>query len=119
MTVAFTGPMESEYTVEGALAFENDVLTIEYEKERWWGKPDLEQISIAIDDIDYAEYQKSIWGSKIRLRMLHFENARMLPWRDGLTVDFAVARPERERAILLVEQIESAIDKQEEQPKCD
>ncbi len=115
MTVSFTGPLESEHTVEGALAFENNVLAIEYEKERWFGKPYLEQIRIAIDDIDYVEYHKSIWGSKIRLRMLHFENARMLPWRDGLTVDFVVAKRERERAIALVEQIEAAIDAQEDQ----
>ena len=113
MTVVFRGPADSEVEVEGVVAFEDNCLNIEFEREHWFRKPELMQISIPVDDIDFAEYRKGFIGAKVRVRMLYLDKIKEITWRKGLNVDFVVSRSEREHAEDLVDLIEDEIERRE------
>lgn len=113
MSVEFRSPATSEHMIKGVLAFEGDQLSIEYEKDRWFGGTDLVTFEIPVDDIDYAEFRSGLFGAKVKIRALTLQATSKLPWSKSLTVEFAIPRGEREQAMELVEQIEAMIERQE------
>ena len=117
MTVEFRAPADYDHELKGVIALHGDKLFIEFERSRWFRRPEIVEVTVPLDDIDYAEYRGGIFGGKIRMRMLYMGQMESLPWHKTLTIDFVVARKERERALDLVEQIEEEIERAEkEQP---
>lgn len=112
MPVIFKCPAEHG-TIDGVMELDADVLTIEFEKQRIFRQPEVVQVDIPIDDIDFAEYKHWIFGGRLKIRTLYLGSAQRIPWRKSLNVDFSISRQEREAAIDLASRIEEAIDAQQ------
>ena len=115
MTVVFKTPAEYGEEIQGVMDIDEDTLIVEFEKPKWFGKPQLIEVSIPIDDIEYAEYRNGLWGGKVRVRTLYLHNTHELPWAKALDVDFVVPRRERMRAVSLVASIEHSIERADQE----
>ena len=100
----------------GILDFDGKVLTIEFEKPRFFRDPDIVQVEIPLDEIELAQYQDWIIGGRLHLRTLYLDSAQQIPWRKSLDVAFTIPRREKQRAVALAKHIEQAIEQQQSKP---
>ena len=119
MTVVFRTPAESALATQGVIGLDRDVLTIEFEKDKLFGGPEIVEVSIPIDEIETVEYRAGIIGGKISIRTLYLSSTQHLPWHKALNIDFVIPRKERDRAMDLVRLIESDLQRRDLCPDRD
>ena len=100
--------------IRGIIHFGFEVLTIEIEKNRWFGSNQINTFEIPLDEIDYVDFRRGLVGAQMTVRTLYFETAKKLPWRNGIEVGFKFTRRERDGAEEIAMSIEDAIRQQQE-----
>ncbi len=97
----------------GIIDFDGKVLTVEFEKPRFFRDPDIVQVDIPLAEIEQAQYRDWIIGGRLQLRTLYLYSAQQIPWRKSLDVSFTIPRREKQRAAALAARIEAAIEQQQ------
>lgn len=97
---------------EGCLKINDNSLVFEFfTKDSMIGllKSEVKQVVVGFEDIAEISFKKSIFGSKLKLRLNNFMLAQKLPAQDAGEVKLRIARNNREIAASFVSKVQLAM----------
>lgn len=95
-------------TLEGVCRIENDGVILEFQLDigGLGMKLDHKEFPIPFTELEYCEYKKKLTGARVILETRSMKSLKKFPGSQGNRVELAVRRRDRDRAEVVISEIE-------------